>query len=197
MISTGLFRAVILLEIAYLYLRTELMHSGYFHNLTVIEQELARSVVRAVILAGVLVACWHFKSFPGFTSKPRFNRPTLVLVIALLIQTLLEQSHEVTGLYAQLTFAATTILVAIREELVYRYVLQNWLQDWFSPKNGLAGSIFFTSVLFTFYHIGAQPLSSLPDIFFSGILLGGIYIFSGKSLSLVIICHFICDLFFI
>jgi len=196
-ISTNLFRTVLLLEVAYLVLRTKLMHASFFHDLTVIEQELARSVLRVVILAGVLVACWYFKSFPTFFTKPKFNRITIVLIAVFSIQTLLEQSHQVGGLSAQMTFAATTILVATHEELAYRFVVQNWLEGWLSKKSNLVGSIFFTSVVFTLYHLGAQPVISFPSIFFASLLLGAIYIFSGRSISLVIVCHFISDLFYI
>ena len=196
-ISTNLFRSVLLLEVAYFLLRGRLMHAAFFPDLTVIEQELARSFLRAVILAGVLVACWHFKSFPNFFTKPKFNRTTIVLMAAFFIQALVEQTRQVSGLSAQLTFAATTILVAMHEELAYRYVIQNWLEGWLSQKNRLVGSIAIASVVFTLYHYGAQPVSSFPSIFFASLLMGAIYIFSGKSISLVIVCHFICDLFYI
>ena len=196
-ISTALLGSVIVLEIAYLYLRTTLKFANFFPGLTVIEQELVRSGLRALILAGVFLACWHFKSIPNFFRKPDFNRTTLFLLAALFIQAVMDQSHHVTGPAAQLTFAATTTLVAIREELEYRYVIQNWLAGWLAPKASVFGAILITSMLFTFSHLGAQPISHFPSIFIASLLLGAIYHHSGKSISLVIVCHFIFDLFYI
>lgn len=196
-ISTALFCTVILLEIAYLYLRTKLMYTDFFPNLTVIEQELSRSGVRAVILAGVLIAFWCFKSPPDFFKKPKYSRTTLALLVAVFMQAVVTQAHFVTGLSAQLTYAATTILVAMREELEYRYVIQNWLVGWLVPKGSIYPAILFTSVGFTFSHVGVQPISSFPDIFLTSLLIGAIYHHSGKSISLIIVCHFIFDLFYI
>lgn len=195
--STPLFCAVILLEIAYLYLRTKLMYSGYFHDLTIIEQELARSVVRAASIVAVFIACWYYKSFPDFFSKPKFTRTTIVLLILFFIQTLVEPKAPLAGLPVQMTFAATTIFVAVREELVYRFVIQNWLEGWLLPKDRIFGSILLTSIPFTLHHLGAQPVTSFPSIFLASLFLGAIYTYSGKSLSLVIAVHFVCDLFFV
>ena len=196
-IGTPLFFTVIPLEIAYIYLRTKLTHAEFFPLLTIIDQELAISCNRALTLALVLYACWHLNAFPDFFTKPKFNRTTIVLLMVIFFLALIVPKTHHTQLSAQLTFAATTIFVAVREELVYRYVLQNWLEGSLLPKVSLVGSIVLTSVLFTLYHLGVQPFYAMPWIFLASLLLGTIYIVSGKSLSLVIVCHFICDLLFI
>lgn len=195
--NTPLFLTVILLEIAYLFSRTNLLFSDYFHHLTPIGQELSRSVIRAVSIVLVLIACWQFKSFPNFFTKPKFNRTTTILVIAFFILGLVAPSSILAELSVRLTLAATTIVVAVREELVYRYVIQNWLEGWLLPKDRVVGSILWTSMLFTLYHTGAQPLYFFPWIFVASLLLGAMYIHSGKSISLVIACHLIFDLFFV
>jgi membrane protease YdiL (CAAX protease family) len=186
-----------LLEITYLYSRTKLLNSGYYLDLSVIRQELSWTVLRAISLAVVLYACWRSKTFLQLFIKPTYNRTTIILLIVFFAITILTRKHSLSALPEQLTFAATTTFVAAREELVFRYVIQNWWEGWFLPKDKFVGSIFFTSILFTFYHIGAQPLYALPWIFLASVLLGAIYHYSGKSLPLVVVCHFICDLFYL
>lgn len=189
--------AVVVLEIAYLYLRTQITTSASFYDLSMIGQEVARSVLRGASLGAVLAACWIFKSPPEFFRKPEFNPTVIVLLILLILEVLAAPKSHVTGLSVQLTYAAATIFVAVREELVYRYVLQNWLQATLSTRLQVGGSILITSLIFTLFHIGAQPIESFGWIFLSSILMGAVYIFSGKNLGLVIAAHFIYDLLYI
>lgn len=84
----------------------------------------------------------------------------------------------------------------MREKLVYRYAIQNFLEGWLLPKDRLIGSIWITSVVFTLSHLGAQYVRYFLWIFLAGLLLGAIYFASGKSLTLVIFCHFVEDAFF-
>ena len=195
--NTPLFLTVIALEILYIYFRTSLSISGSFSEFTIFEQELARSGLRAVFLSGLLLAFWRFKVLPDFVQHPKPTRSTILLVIALLAQAIIWQVHPVEGLSEKLLFAVTTILVAVREELVYRYVVQNFIESHLGISYGAIGAILATSVLFTFFHLGAQPVSAFPQILLASVLLGAIYRQSGKSISLVIVCHFVFDLFYI
>lgn len=192
--SATLIRAVVLLEITYLFLRTKLNKATVLHDLTPIQHELIWSGLRAVSIVLVLTICWRYKSFPNFFTKPKFSKTTLVLLFLYIIQIFIEPKSHGHDLPLQLTYAATTIFVAVREELVYRYVIQNWLEG-LLPKERIFGSILLTSILFTLYHLGAQPITAFPSIFLASLLLGAIYITSGKSLSLVVACHFIDDVF--
>jgi membrane protease YdiL (CAAX protease family) len=183
----------VLLEITYFFLRTQLNKATVFHDLTPIQHELIWSVLRAVSIVAVLIICWRYKSAPNFFTKPKFSHTTIALLLLFFIQIFIQPNSHGHDLPLQLTYAATTIFVAVREELVYRYVIQNWLEGWLMPKDRIFGSILITSILFTLYHLGAQPIASFPWIFLAGLLLGAIYIASGKSLSLVVACHFIED----
>ena len=74
---------------------------------------------------------------------------------------------------ARLVLAATSPIVALREELFYRAILQRTLQRSLGPFFGLITA----AVLFTLYHIGAQPMNGLTVtmIFSAGITLGMLY----------------------
>ena len=194
-VGTALLVSSALLELGYLYFRYKLSSAPEFRAYSVIYQELIRSALRALFLAAVLCACWLIKPFPSFLKKPGFNRPVVVLVVLLLAPTLIWQNHNVPGLDAQLVFAATTILVALREELIYRYVLQTWLSQQAFVKKSQLVTVLITSIGFTLMHLGAQPVTHFPFIFVASVLLGYIYHYSGNSISLVIMCHLVVDLF--
>jgi membrane protease YdiL (CAAX protease family) len=185
-----------LLEIPYLYLRTQLHKAAGFQHLTQIQHELMWSGLRAASIVAVLFTCWRYELLPDFFTKPKIGRTTIILLFLYVILILVWPKSHGQDLSVQMTFAATTIFVAVREELVYRYVIQNWIEGWLLPKDRIFGSILFTSILFTLYHLGVQPITSFPWIFLTSVLLGAIYISSGKSLFLVITCHFIIDVFF-
>lgn len=90
----------------------------------------------------------------------------------------------------QLVFAATSIAVALREEILYRGVLQNLLQrrmHWFA-------AILTSNVLFTAYHYGAWPftLHFVLEFFLVGSAMGFIYLATG-SLALAVAAHAIYD----
>jgi membrane protease YdiL (CAAX protease family) len=193
--SATLLRAVVLLEITYIFLRTKLNNATNFHDLTPIQHELMWGVLRAASIVAVLIICWRYKSNPNFFTIPKFNQTTLVLVLLFVAQIFFQPKMHGHDLPLQLTYAATTIFVVVREELVYRYVIQNWLEGWLLPNERIFGSILLSSIVFTLYHLGAQPIASFPSIFLASLLLGAIYNSSGKSLTLVVACHFIDDVF--
>ena len=196
-ISFTLLNTVLVLEALYFIARYFLLSAEFFDDLTFINQELSWTSVRALSLALVLHFCWRHKTIPDFLSRPNFSWKTVLLLTVFFVTTFLIRQSSTSVISEQVTLAATTVIVAFREELVYRYVLQNWLESWVSPQNHRMVPIFFSSITFTLYHIGAQPLWTFPWICIAGLLLGAIYKASGKSILLVIVCHFICDLFFI
>jgi membrane protease YdiL (CAAX protease family) len=85
---------------------------------------------------------------------------------------------------------ATSLAVAVREELVYRAVLQPLL----TARCGLATSLIISNVIFTLYHFGAESFTplNLIQIFAMGTILGLIY-HQTRSLLLVIALHAIYD----
>lgn len=87
-------------------------------------------------------------------------------------------------------FAATSLVVGVREELAYRGILQRLL----TPKLGLVGSLCISNVAFILYHWGVQPftLHYVLQIFLCGTILGLVYHWSG-SLVLVVALHAVYD----
>jgi membrane protease YdiL (CAAX protease family) len=183
------------LEIAYLYMRTKLIGIPEFVHMSVIAQEIVRCIPRAVILACMLLVLWRFNSFPEISFNFRVNRTVAFLIVVLMAESYLFFVHPKVELVEHLTFGVTTILVAVREELEYRYVLQNWLLQRVAPKFNIVVSLLMTAIVFTLSHLGAQSIGSFPGIFFASVLLGCIYHFSGKNITTVIICHFLADMF--
>jgi membrane protease YdiL (CAAX protease family) len=94
------------------------------------------------------------------------------------------------GLGTAVVFALTSVIVGLREELLYRAVLINLLQ----PRVGLHGAICLSTVVFLLYHYGALPLAALPaiEVVCMSLLLGIIYAYSG-SLLFVIALHSLYD----
>ena len=87
-------------------------------------------------------------------------------------------------------FAATSLVVALREELLYRGVLQNLLDRPF----GWLGSVLVSNAVFVLYHYGAWPFTppNLLEFFAVGCLVGLLYRVSG-SLWLAIAVHALYD----
>jgi membrane protease YdiL (CAAX protease family) len=94
------------------------------------------------------------------------------------------------GLGTALVFALTSVIVGVREELLYRAVLINLLQ----PRVGLAGAVALSTVLFLIYHYGALPVATLPiiEVICMSLLLGIVYAHSG-SLVFVGALHSLYD----
>jgi len=90
----------------------------------------------------------------------------------------------------QVIFALTSVVVGLREEILYRGVLQNLLE----PRAGWFGAIVLSNIVFTLYHYGAWPFT--PDYVLEFLLVGGamglIYAGTG-SLWLTIAAHSIYD----
>ncbi len=89
-------------------------------------------------------------------------------------------------------FAATSVLVGIREELAYRGILQNLLR-----RYGLWVSLLVSNVVFVLYHYGVQPftVASVLQLFTIGLLLGFVYHLTG-TLWFSIALHSIYDAIF-
>ena len=90
----------------------------------------------------------------------------------------------------QIVFAATSLVVAIREEILYRGILQNLLEQ----KLGWWGAILITNIIFTLYHYGAWPFTAqnILEFFFVGCFVSVLYWATG-SLLIAIGFHTIYD----
>ncbi|MBP9685733.1 MAG: CPBP family intramembrane metalloprotease [Rhodoferax sp.] len=89
------------------------------------------------------------------------------------------------GLGTAIVFALTSIVVGLREEILYRCVLLNLMQ----PRIGVIGSLLCSTVIFIVYHYGAQPFTVLwiTECTCMSLLLGLIYIRSGSLLTVAAI----------
>ncbi|MEO0794949.1 MAG: CPBP family intramembrane glutamic endopeptidase [Verrucomicrobiota bacterium] len=87
-------------------------------------------------------------------------------------------------------YAATSIAIGIREEFVYRGVLQQVLQD----RLGLLWALLISNIIFVFYHYGSLPFTTwnVFQFFVAGSILGIIY-YQTQSIWLVAILHIFYD----
>jgi len=119
----------------------------------------------AVLITGLLL----FFSIPVLVGNYRLN-PSLALL-----------------------FAVTSIAVAIKEEFLFRGIMQNLLQTRF----GALRAVLYTSVIFTAWHIGTwnPDVWTFGHIFLASLVLGLVYIRSGSILA-VIALHALYDALF-
>jgi len=93
-----------------------------------------------------------------------------------------------------LVFALTTPVAAFREELFYRFILQDALERKMPPL----AAVLLSSILFVMSHVGAQPMNffSVVLLLSPGILLGVLYQRT-RSLRLVVMLHLVINLAFL
>jgi membrane protease YdiL (CAAX protease family) len=193
-INNILLAAIFILEIIYIYIRTALGWRPEFLQLSDVEKEIIRTVVRGFSIVFILLVLWRFKLLPRFSFSLRTSKNVIILIAVMLMYLSVIYRPPKLGLSEHLTFALTTIFVAIREELVYRYVVQNWLVDRLSPKVAIIIPIIIGNLIFVLYHLGAQPLYSFLNIFIMGIFMSYIYHLSSRNITLAIVCHLVVDL---
>lgn len=94
--------------------------------------------------------------------------------------------------YMGIRILSNLILTSIPEEGFYRGFIQKTLCDYFkNTKMGNVLALILTSLLFSASHIYWSPnLGILAFTFLTGLLYGGVYLFSRKIES-AILCHFL------
>lgn len=146
-----------------------------------IELELLITGCRLVVLSAYWLLFRDVFSQLHFKGKPR---PTFLLyggVASLLMVPLLFFGGYPSDHTYRTIFALTSIVVAIREEVFYRGLIQALLEKRF----GLSVALIASNALFVFYHFGAQPLtaSGAVEIFAMGYVLGLLYCSTGSLLA--------------
>ncbi len=180
---------VILVEVLYVGL-TRLVIT-YYGSWSV-EAELLRTTLR-LSSAG----CFWYLMKPTILSKtPNFRctRDALFLAgVGLFLLTPVIVGHYDLRLELALLVAVASVPVAIKEELLFRGIVQNLLE----ARLGLLAAVIGTNVLFVVWHIGALPSSlwTFSQVFLAGSLLGFVYARSG-SIALVIGLHALYDAIF-
>jgi membrane protease YdiL (CAAX protease family) len=156
-----------------------------------VELELAISACR-LVTAGVYWLLFR-QLIVSRAARTNLLRSPLVLAasaVVLAIPFLFRGWDPGGGLGTAVVFALTSVIVGLREELLYRGVLINLLQ----PRVGVHGAIGLSTVVFLVYHYGALPLAPLPaiEVVCMSLLLGIVYAYSG-SLLFVIALHSLYD----
>jgi membrane protease YdiL (CAAX protease family) len=157
-----------------------------------VEAESIRTVLRIVT---ALIYWWILKPLilsrsPELTS---FRSPIFFLALLLFLSIpVLVGNYQLTGNVAIL-FAVTSLPVAIKEEFLFRGILQNLL----TGRLGALKAILITNLVFTLWHVGVWSPSVwvFSQIFLAGVLLGLVYWRSG-SIMAVIVLHTVYDAIF-
>lgn len=148
------------------------------------EAESIRGVLRITTAA---VYWWLLRPLIlSRTARPSTLRSPLLIIATLLFLTIpvLVGNYKLASPVAIL-FAVTSIAVAVKEEFLFRGIVQNLLAE----KFGFTKSVLFTSVLFTAWHIGVwtPTVWTFSQIFIAGIILGVVYVHSGSILAVIVI----------
>ncbi len=155
-----------------------------------VELELYKSAVRA-FTALLYWALFRELIYSRTTRLSTARQPFFVIsLVILMLAPVLAGAGGLESLCTQIVFAVTSIVVGIREELLYRGVLQNLFEKSF----GWFWAIVCSNVLFTLYHYGAWPFTvpNVIEFFVVGSLLGLVYWGTG-SLMLAIAIHAVYD----
>ena len=157
-----------------------------------VEAELIRTALRIA----TATIYWQLMKPLILSKKPNLGtrrRTSLIIGLLLFFSVPVLVGYEGLNVKLALLFAITSIPVGIKEELLFRGILQNFLEE----KWGSLAAIFITSAIFSAWHIGvAEPIFWVfAQIFLVSILLGFIYIRTG-SIVLVIVLHALYDALF-
>lgn len=150
--------------------------------------------LRTILRASSFIAYYYifkdyilsFKPNYKFIKSPYF---TLSLFLFLITPLLIGNLYFM-GDYTRILFAVTSIVVGLREELVFRVLIQNSLES----KIGAIYAILITSLIFAAWHYGAIPNNwfAFGQVLINSIFLGVIYS-ATKSFILVVSLHAIYD----
>jgi hypothetical protein len=124
-----------------------------------------------------------------------------ILIIAPLLERLTGQAIELSQFgFLQGSLPALILLLALTwteaafiEEMFFRGYFYNRLTDLFGRKRiGIVAALLVSSLVFGAAHI-YQGVTGVLDTFLAGLVLCGLYLFSGKNLWLPILTHGMVD----
>lgn len=176
-------------ELIYMVATRLLLHSG---SASSIDTEVLRSILR-IATAAIL---WTLLQPLILSRQPNLaalNRPLPLLGLLAFFSVPLLVGNLQFPLAKATVFALTSLPVALHEEFLFRGVLQNRL----AQKMGMLNAMLVSSVIFTAWHIGVQPLTfwNFGQIFLASMVLACVYLGSG-SIWLVVMCHTLYDALF-
>lgn len=171
-------------ELAYLAVARTFAHT---YSGDEVSKELWWSGIRLVSFLAML---WLFRETrqPQSGATPRIT-PLSLLACGMFLAPVLA-GNENLGRPLSWIFAATSLVVGLREELAYRAILQTQLRGRF----GILPALLVSNVIFVLYHLGAQAFTPLNiwQMFAAGMIIGLAYEASG-SLLLAVALHAIYD----
>ena len=158
-----------------------------------VEGEILRSILRLFSIAVLLyyfLRCFHQTPTPK-TTKGRSPRQLLffIIIVLLLGFALIDSNADGETLSWQLTFAVSGLLAGIREELLYRGILQRSLQN----KYGAVWALSFSGTLFTLSHwqsLYHLQIYTLIMITLAGVIFSSLFIFFGNVFVNVLVHGF-------
>ena len=173
----------VVIEIAYAVLTRGWLRS----QLAGVELELVITVFR-LVTAGAYWLLFRDLILGRYRSPGAMRHPLIItgVIVMLLIPFLFQGWDPGGGPFVSLVFALTSIIVGLREEMLYRAVLFNLLEH----RIGTFRTLLVSTALFVVYHYGALPFTPLilTEIVCLSLILGLIYLKTG-SLFIVIVLH--------
>ena len=158
-----------LLELAYWVPARLLNH--YYHG-SALSEELIWTAFR--IISIVLVYCCLKDVIWPPDDKPAVRIGFLALIASVVVVIVAALKADIHFKYpVNFVFAVTSLAVGLREEMVYRGVLQKVL----ATRYGLPAALLISNIFFIFYHFGAQPFTpyNVVQFFVMGTIQGLLY----------------------
>lgn len=158
----------------------------------VISVEMFRTVLR---MGSAALYWWWFKDL--FLMSPvntkALRQPHLVALTIMVLLIPILCANDRLPPEAAVVFAFTSIFVGIKEEILFRGVLQGVCRRFMSPVK----SVVLISLVFTVWHYGVQPFNvyTVSQLLVAGLVLGLMYE-ATRSLLLVIGVHTLYDVLY-
>ncbi|MFZ4703485.1 MAG: CPBP family intramembrane glutamic endopeptidase [Candidatus Methylumidiphilus sp.] len=172
---------VVVTELLSLAIARLLLH---FYEPMSFQVESIRTVLR---IATASIYWWLMRPLilSRTTNTSTFRSPLLIFGLFLFLLVPAVVGHYNLSPPLAIFFAVTSVPVAVKEEFLFRGIVQNLLAE----KFGFVKSVLFTSTLFTAWHIGAMEPTvwTFSQIFLASILLGVLYVHSGSILAAIVI----------
>lgn len=159
-------------------------------------ESFSAELIRTALRIATALIYWQLMKPLILSKKASFDSvrvaPLAIGMLALFAIPVLVGNYALSTSLA-LLFALTSIPVAIKEEFLFRGIVQNLLET----RYGQMRAVFYASVIFTAWHIGTWEPSvwTFSQIFFVGLVLGLVYVRTG-SIWAAIVLHTLYDAVF-
>ena len=178
---------VVIIELLFVVATRLVLH---YYSWQSVEAESIRTVLR------IATAIWWLLKPLILSQKPNLRstlKSSLVMGLLLLLSIPVLVGQYELARHVAILFALTSIPVAVKEEFLFRGIVQNLLLE----KLGSVKATLLTSVIFTLWHVGvwSPTFWTFGQIFLVSVLLGLVYVGS-RSIMVVIVIHAVYDALF-